>query len=30
VLYTPGDCALICIFGKISMAAVEKIIKDND
>ena len=30
VLYTPGDCALICIFGKISMAAVEKIIRDND
>lgn len=30
VLYTPGDCALICIFGKVSMKAVEKIIKDND
>ena len=30
VLYTPSECALICIFGKISMAAVEKIIRDND
>lgn len=30
VLYTPGDCALICIFGKISMKAVEKVIKDYD
>ena len=30
VLYTPADCALICIFGKVSMDAVAKIIKDND
>ena len=30
VLYTPGDCALICIFGKVSMKAVEKLIEDND
>ena len=30
VLYTPGDCALICIFGKVSMKAVAEIMKDND
>ena len=30
VLYTPGDCALICIFGKVSVKAIEKIIRDND
>ena len=30
VLYTPGSCALICIFGRISMDAVAKIIEEND
>lgn len=30
VLYTPGECALICIFGKVSMKAVEKIMKEYD
>lgn len=30
VLYTPGDCALICIFGKVSMKAIAEIMKEND
>lgn len=30
VLYTPESCALICIFGKVSMDAVAQIAKDND
>lgn len=27
VLYTPGDCALICLFGKISMDAIKETIR---
>mgnify|MGYP002623084024 CR=1 FL=1 len=30
VLYAPSDCALICIFGSISMDAISKIVADND
>lgn len=30
VLYTPDSCALICIFGKISMDALAQIAEDND
>ena len=30
VLYTPGSCALICIFGKVSMDAIAKIVAEND
>ncbi len=29
VLYTPSDCALICIFGSISMDAVAKIASND-
>jgi len=30
VLYTPSECALICVFGKVSMAAINKMIEEND
>lgn len=30
ILHTPGSCALICIFGKVSMKALSKMMKDND
>ena len=30
ILHTPGSCALICIFGKVSMKALSKIMEDND
>lgn len=30
VLHTPGSCALICIFGKVSMKAVSKMMENND
>lgn len=30
VLHTPGSCALICIFGKVSMKAISKIMEEND
>lgn len=30
VLYTPSDCAVICIFGSVSMEALEKIVSSND
>ena len=30
VLHTPGDCALICVFGKFSMDAIAKIAQNND
>ncbi len=30
MMYAPGDCALICIFGKVSMDAIAEIMKDND
>ena len=30
VLYTPSDCALICIFGSISIDTMAKIVADND
>ena len=30
VLHAPGDCALICVFGKISMDSIAKLIDNND
>ena len=30
ILHTPCSCALICIFGKVSMKALSKMMKDND
>lgn len=30
ILYNPGECSLICIFGKISMDAVAKLVENND
>ena len=30
VLHSPDSCALICIFGKVSMKALSKMMKDND
>ena len=30
VLHSPGSCALICIFGKVSMDAVAKLVENND
>jgi hypothetical protein len=30
VLHTPGSCALICIFGKVSMKTISKIMEEND
>lgn len=30
VLYSPGSCALICIFGKVSMKALSKMMEDDD
>ena len=29
VVYTPGDCALICIFGKVTMSSVEKMLEQQ-
>lgn len=30
VIYTPGECALICIFGKVSMDAIAKVAAGNE
>lgn len=30
VLHTPGGCALICVFGKISMDSIAKLMESND
>ena len=29
VLYAPGDCALICIFGKVPMSSIEKMLEQQ-
>ena len=29
VIFTPDDCALVCVFGRISMEAVAELLKDN-
>lgn len=30
VLFAPGDCALICVFGKVSMNAIQQIMESHD
>jgi hypothetical protein len=30
VLYTPSECALICIFGSVSMNTIARMMENND